>query len=143
MQEQLPGPVSDPGRDADDPRAQRLSAHFAHPPTSESGSGSQQVVSDRCDRDPGGIGVEHSGGHMRQGTVFQFRIDLLDDRVLAVHVISNHSVETVFVHGGEERVVAEQVEQGVLSSSPFGLVELMDAADHQPPGGVQGLLLRT
>ena len=79
---------------------------------------------------------------MCQGTVLQLRIDLLDDRVLAVHLVSSNSVETIFVHGGEERVVPVQVEQWVLSGSAFGLVEFRDAADDQASGGVQGLLLR-
>src|SRR5699024_11825341 len=68
---------------------------------------------------------------MRQGTVFQFRIDLLDDRVPAVDLISSDSVETIPVDGGEKRVVPVQVEQGILPTRAFGLVEFRDAADHQ------------
>lgn len=56
---------------------------------------------------------------MRQGTILQLRIDLLDDRVSAMDVISSDSVETILIDGGEERVVPEQVEQRVLPGSPF------------------------
>ena len=73
---------------------------------------------------------------MCQGTVLQLRIDLLDDRVLAVHLINSDGVETIFVHRGEERVIAVQVEQGLVPGSAFGLVEFMDAADDQAAGGV-------
>lgn len=61
---------------------------------------------------------------MRQGTVLQLRTDLLDDRMLAVDLISNNGVETIVIDGGEERVVPEQIEQSALSGSAFGLVEL-------------------
>ena len=37
---------------------------------------------------------------MRQGTVSQFRVDLHDDGVSAVHVISSDSVETFSFDGG-------------------------------------------
>ena len=75
---------------------------------------------------------------MRQGTVLQFCIDLLDDRVLAVDLISSDSVETIPVDGGEERVIPEQVEQWVLSGGAFDLAELRDAANEQATGGMRG-----
>lgn len=79
---------------------------------------------------------------MRQGTVLQLRTDLLDDRMLAVDLISNNGVETIVIDGGEERVVPEQIEQSALSGSAFGLVELRDASDHQTARSLQRLLLR-
>lgn len=78
---------------------------------------------------------------MRQGTILQLRIDLLDDRVSAMDVISSDSVETILIDGGEERVVPEQVEQRVLPGSPFCFVEFRDASHHQTPRRLQCLLL--
>ncbi len=76
---------------------------------------------------------------MRQGPVLQLCIDLLDDRVLAVHVISSNSVESILVDGGEECVIPEQVEQWVLPTHAFGFVEFRDTADHQTPRRLQCL----
>jgi hypothetical protein len=47
---------------------------------------------------------------MRQCTVFQFRIDLLDDCVLPVDLVRQNSVEALLIEGGEEGVVSVQVE---------------------------------
>lgn len=80
---------------------------------------------------------------MRRGTILQLRIDLLDDRVSAMNVIISDSIETVFVGGGEERVVPEQIEQSVLSGNAFGLIQFGDASDHQTARSLQRLLLRS
>jgi hypothetical protein len=119
VQDQLPGPVSNQGRDIDDACAQCLGLDFAYPSTNESDRSAQQVVRDRGEGHPDKIGVEHTGGHIRQGTVFLQRIDLLDDRVLPMDLISSDSVETFPVDGGEERTVAEQIEQWVLPGGAF------------------------
>lgn len=134
--------MSYPSRNADEPCPQRRSADFAHPSTNESGSSPQQVVSDRRYRHPRGVGVEQPGGHMRQSTALQLRIDLRDDRVPAVDLISSNSVETSPVDGGEERVILEQVEQWVLPTHAFGFVEFRDAADQQTSRRLQCLSLR-
>src|SRR5699024_11239552 len=114
-------PVGNPGGDADDARAQRLGAHFAYPSTDEPGSSPQQVMRDRCDRHPGGIGVEYPGRYMRQGPVLQLRMDLLDDRVSAVDLISSDCVETIPVDGGEKRVVPRSEEHTSELQSRFDL----------------------
>lgn len=46
---------------------------------------------------------------MRQGTILQFRIDLLDDRVSAMDLISGDSVETILIDGTAEGLVDSRV----------------------------------
>ena len=52
---------------------------------------------------------------MGQGGVLQVGVDLLDDRVAAVGLVRGHGVGHLGVGGGEERVEAPGVEQGVLA----------------------------
>src|SRR5437899_2802317 len=77
---------------------------------------------------------------MGQGGVLQVRVDLLDDRVVAVGLVGGHGVGEVGVGGGEERVEAPQVEQGVLTRVGCR-VQFGDTAHDQASGHVVGLLL--
>jgi hypothetical protein len=76
-----------------------------------------------------------------QRGVPEVAVDLFDDRVAAVGLVRDHGVGHARVGGGEERVEAPGVEEGVLSVF-VARVEVGDPADHEPPGDLLGGLLR-
>ena len=51
---------------------------------------------------------------MRQRTVLQIGVDLLDDRMLPVGLVRGHGTQQVWVGGGEYRVEAVQIKQARL-----------------------------
>ena len=70
-------------------------------------------------------------------------MDLLDDRMVAVSLVGCDGVQDFCVGGGEERVKAPRVEQGVLTGGLVLLgVEVRDPAHDEAPGHLVGLLLR-
>jgi len=77
-----------PGRDVDDPAAQRRSARPGMAFTGEHASGAQQVVGDRSAQHPGGVRAEAALGDVRQRSVDQVGEHRFDDRVLAVGDVS-------------------------------------------------------
>ena len=61
------------------------------------------------------LAVNTPDGQVRQRGVLQVGVDLLDDGVMAVGLVGGDGVEDLGVGGGEERVEAPHVEQGVLA----------------------------
>src|SRR6266536_2591453 len=68
----------------------------------------QQVVRERCNDCPGGVGVELSGGEVLERLVFEVADDGLDDSVLAVLGLDERDL---LVAVGRERVVLPGREQ--------------------------------
>ncbi|TMR36928.1 hypothetical protein ETD85_09240 [Nonomuraea zeae] len=95
----------------------------------------QQIVGDRRQGEPGGIGRERARGQVCERPVDQISVDLLLHRVITVLLLGlDQRVRTV----GEDRVVAPGGKQFVLAVSGL-LVEFLDPP-HDQPGG-DGLAL--
>ncbi len=77
---------------------------------------------------------------MGYGGVLQVGVDLFDDGVTAVGFVRGDGVQVAAFGGGEERVEASGVEQGGLPGAGV-VVQVEDAADHQPAGDLLGHLL--
>ena len=86
-------------------------ARFAEGAAGEGSGGAGEVERDRGQHQPGGFGGEFPRRQVRQRTVFEIGVDLLDDRVLPVGSIS---ADGVWGAGGEERVEPARIEQGRL-----------------------------
>lgn len=82
----------------------------------ERAGGAGQVDGDGRQHRPGGVGGELTGRHVRQRGVFQIGVDLLDDCVATVCLISGDGVQGA---GGEERVEPVRVEEGSCPSAAF------------------------
>lgn len=147
----FPGPVSgqvqgdfpcrgrDPGGDGDEFSADGAASCFAQVGAGEGADGAREVEGDGRQDQPGRVGGELSRGQVRQGTVFEVRVDLLDDGVLAVGFVCGDGVQGA---GGEEGVEAVGVEQGLLPCDFFG-VQFRDPAYDQAPLDAFGLLRPT
>ncbi len=82
------------------------------------------------------------GGQVRQRGALEVGVDLFDDRVPAVGLVGGDGVQHMGRDGGEERVEAPGVEQGVLPGRLLLVgVEVVDAAHDQPARDLVGLLL--
>ena len=78
------GAVGQPGGDVDDPGADGGRAGGAVAAAGQVPGGAGQVVGDGRAGQPGVVGREPAGGQMRQGSVDEFGVDLLDHRVAPV-----------------------------------------------------------
>ena len=138
MECDAPGRGGDPRGEADQFPADGSGGRFGQDAAGERASGAGQVECDGRQHQPGGVGGELAGRQVRQRGVLQIGVDLLDDRVATVCLISGDGVQGA---GGEERVEPVRVEEGSL---PVGgvLVQLGDAAHDKPAHDLVGFLLR-
>jgi len=89
----------------------------------------REVVGDRDDGQPGGVGGEHTRGQVRQaGVVFEVADGVFDDGVAAV--VGLHGQQRP-VAVGQDRVVGEHHVEGELGAGGGP-----HAADDQPRGGL-------
>ena len=125
------------GGDGDQVAADRGGAGPGVAAAGESAGGTEQVVRDGGDGQPGGVGGELPRGQVGEGPVVEVVEELLDDSVAAVLLLGLDELERGV---GEDGVVAPGREQLALPGCRLRVL-VADAPDDEPGGDVQFLLL--
>ena len=142
MESEAAGRGGDPGRDVDEFAADRWRRRACHALVSgQGGGGPGQVERHDGAGQPGGVGIEHARGQVRQRGGFQVGVDVLDDRVRPVGFVRCHGVVFLYGCGGEERVESPGIEQAPLPVRGFR-VQIGDATHYEPARHLLVLLLR-
>lgn len=126
-----------PGGDGDEVAADGGGAGPGVHRAGEGAGGAEQVLGDGRDDQPGGVGGECPGWQVRERAVVPVGEDLLDDGVVAVFFFCLRQDER---RVGEYGVVAPGGEQLALPRGGLR-AQVADAADDQPGGDVQFLVL--
>ena len=132
VQSDSTGTRGDPGRDVDKFVPDRRGAGLAEPSRRQYPGGPGEVVGHDRGGQPGTVGSEVPRRQVRQGTVFQVRVHLLDNRMAAVGLVHDDGAHGFHGHGGEERVEPMGIEQGWL---PVGCLRIRAPECGVPPVG--------